>query len=101
MKYLGLKDGETTSYENAQMCQIIIPTCIGLFSLMEIASYFLYLNKVMILPKMFDYCYCQYFKVSSVDQDCPGPGGRTGCQGGGGGRDQSMTWETIFDTMTE
>ena len=45
---MGVKDDEITSYENAQQVALVIPILLGVFSLMEILIYFVYLNFVSI-----------------------------------------------------
>ena len=45
-RLITVKTEEVTSYENMQACLIIMTVCICLFSLLEVAAYFLYLNKV-------------------------------------------------------
>merc|ERR1711911_260972 len=42
----GLKDGEETSYENCQQCLVVITSCLCVFSALEVAGYFIYLNYV-------------------------------------------------------
>ena len=46
VKWIGVKEGEITSYENAQHVALVIPILLGVFSLMEILTYFVYLNFV-------------------------------------------------------
>ena len=47
MQWIGVKEGEITSYENAKMVGLVIPILLGVFSLMEILTYFVYLNFVI------------------------------------------------------
>ena len=42
----GLKPGEETSYENSQQCLVVITSCLCVFSVMEVVSYFIYLTYV-------------------------------------------------------
>ena len=41
-----VKPEEVTSYENMHTCLITVTACVGVFSVMEVAVYFLYLFKV-------------------------------------------------------
>ena len=41
-----VKDEEVTSYENMHTCVTTVTTCVLVFSLMEVISYYLYLFKV-------------------------------------------------------
>ena len=58
----GLKEGEEISYENSQQCQLVITSCLCVFSVMEVVTYFVYLKYVSYrvfhnnLPKIFAYC---------------------------------------------
>ena len=41
----GVKDEEMISYENMHTCLLTVTLCVCVFSLLEVASYFLYLFK--------------------------------------------------------
>ena len=43
--FSGVKDEEMISYENMNTCLITVTLCVCVFSLLEVASYFLYLFK--------------------------------------------------------
>ena len=43
--FSGVKDEEMISYENIHTCLLIFTLCVCVFSLLEVASYFLYLFK--------------------------------------------------------
>lgn len=43
--FSGVKDEEVISYENVHTCMLTVTLCICVFSLLEVASYFLYLFK--------------------------------------------------------
>ena len=45
-RFIGVKDEEVTSYENIITCVLTVTACLCVFSIMEVTSYFLYLNKV-------------------------------------------------------
>ena len=43
---LRVKEEEETSYNNVNSCVMAVTTCVFVFSILEILSYFLYLFKV-------------------------------------------------------
>ena len=43
--FSGVKDEEMISYENMNICLLTVALCVCVFSLLEVASYFLYLFK--------------------------------------------------------
>ena len=45
-KLIGVKEEEMTSYQNMHTCVTTVITCVCVFSLMEVITYFLYLFKV-------------------------------------------------------
>ena len=47
-RLITLKEEEMTSHENIHTCLLTVTVCVLVFSVMEIASYFLYLNVVSI-----------------------------------------------------
>ena len=77
-RLITVKTEEVTSYENMQACLIIMTVCTCLFSLLEVAAYFLYLNKVtavksndLILKQMFQFH--PWVKIVVKHSDTPGP----------------------------
>ena len=48
-RLIGVKMEEKVSFENIHLCANTITACVSVFSVMEIISYFLYLNKVCLL----------------------------------------------------
>ena len=44
---IGVKDEEITSCENINTCLLTVTVCVCSFSILEVASYFLYLHKVL------------------------------------------------------
>ena len=47
-KLIGVKEEEVTSFENMHSCLVTVTSCICVFSVFEVLSYFLYLFKVLI-----------------------------------------------------
>ena len=45
-RLMPVKPEEVTSYENMHTCLVTVTACVGVFSVMEVAVYFLYLFKV-------------------------------------------------------
>ena len=45
-RLITVKDEEVTSYENMNACLITVTVCVFVFSVLEVASYFIYLNYV-------------------------------------------------------
>ena len=45
-RLINVKEEEVTSYENMNTCVTTVTTCVLVFSLMEVISYYLYLFKV-------------------------------------------------------
>ena len=45
-RLITVKDEEVTSYENMNACLITVTACVIMFSVLEVASYFTYLNYV-------------------------------------------------------
>ena len=45
-RLISVKDEEVTSYENMNTCLITVTVCVCVFSILEVASYFTYLNYV-------------------------------------------------------
>ena len=45
-RLITVKDEEVTSYENMNACVITLTVCVIMFSVLEVASYFTYLNYV-------------------------------------------------------
>ena len=45
-RLIHVKEEEVTSYENMNTCVTNFTICVGIFSLMEVIAYFLYLYKV-------------------------------------------------------
>ena len=43
---LVVKDEEVTSYNNMNTCVTAVTVCVGVFAVMEVLAYFLYLYKV-------------------------------------------------------
>ena len=43
---ISVKDEEVTSYQNMHTCVTTVTTCVLVFSLLEVISYYLYLFKV-------------------------------------------------------
>ena len=43
---LVVKDEEVTSYNNMNTCVTAVTACVGVFTVMEVLAYFLYLYKV-------------------------------------------------------
>ena len=47
-RLITVKEEEVTSHENIHTCLLTVTLCVIVFSVMEVASYFLYLNVVSI-----------------------------------------------------
>ena len=47
-RLITVKDEEVTSHENIHTCLLTVTVCVLVFSVLEVASYFLYLSKVRI-----------------------------------------------------
>ena len=45
-RLITVKDEEVTSYENMNACLITVTVCVIVFSVLEVTSYFTYLNYV-------------------------------------------------------
>ena len=48
-RLITVKDDEVISFENMHTCLLTVTVCVCLFSIMEVASYFTYMNFVSML----------------------------------------------------
>ena len=70
-RLITVKEEEVTSYENMNACLITVTVCVCVFSILEVASYFTYLNYVSNV-KILNIELTITSLVSPMDQDSQG-----------------------------